>query len=355
MISGKAQKQSIVISRSGSVNVLKVINEKIVPPQKHEVVINVSYIGINFADIAMRKGLYAPAPRPPFVPGFEVAGTIAAVGSDIKNFAIGNRVLAATKFGGYTTQLTTNGANVRRINDHIPLAVAAAFPAAYTTAWLALTEVARARSGEIVLIHAVAGGFGLAALQIAKHLGLTVIGTASTEEKLNFAKNHKLDHGINYSETDFVAQVSNLSHGRGIDICLDSVGTTLRKSYQTLGTGGRLVIIGAADIVPRSILYTLDSLKKFISLPRFKVFDLLESNRSVMGLPLLNWWNSKGNLGETFDTLIDLLHTGVLTPVIDKEFSFYEVASAHKYMEARKTKGKIILKVNLSNLSSFAE
>ncbi len=212
-----------------------------------DVAIDVAFSGINFGDCIARRGFYSSAPPPPGCVGFEVSGTVQRVGTRVRGLKRGDRVLAVTRFGGYASVLVVDAAYVTKLPRGMSLEHAAALPAVYLTAWHSLYEIARARKGESVLIHAVAGGVGLAALQLAKDLGLVTYGTASSDVKLDLAREHGLDHGINYATRAWKAEVLAETRGRGVDIVLDSLGGEgFKKGYQSLARGGRIITIGAA-------------------------------------------------------------------------------------------------------------
>lgn len=339
-------KRSIEIPRSGGVEVLGLREDPIPEPGDGEIRIDVAYAGVNFADVVMRRGLYASAPKPPFVPGFEVAGTVGAVGRDVADFSVGDRVLAVTKFQGYTSHLVLRALQVRKVPAGVGLAEAAAIPAVYGTAWVAIHDIARVRPGETLLVHAAAGGVGTAAIQIAKHLGLFVIGTASTDDKLAFAKGQGLDVGINYAREDFLPAVLAATGGRGVDLCVDSVGgSILDRSYRAVATGGKLVVVGAADLWPESFLGWAKTAYRYATMRRWSAFELIEDNKSVAGLQLLRLWDALGDRGGAMDRLVELLGEGVLRPVIDREYPLERAGDAHRYLEERRTKGKVVLKV----------
>lgn len=338
--------RSIEIARSGGPGVMKVRRGPVPVPGPGQVLIDVAYAGVNFADVVMRQGFYEAAPKPPFVPGFEVAGTVTAIGEGVDEIRLQDRVLGVTKFGGYTSHLCLGAAQVRAVPEGIGLAQAAALPAVYGTAWIALQDIARVRPGETLLCHAIAGGVGTAALQIGKHLGLRVIGTASTDDKLAFAKGQGLDVGINYAREDFLPRVMSETGGLGVDVCLDSVGgRVLDRSFRSLAPGGRLVLVGAADLWPSSPLGWLRAGYEAVTMRRFTVSELVRENRSVGGLQLLRLWDRLGDRGGALDELVRLLGTGVVRPVIDREFPLEAAGDAHEYLEARRTKGKVVLRV----------
>ncbi len=339
-------RQSISIIRSGFFRKLVLIKDAIPKPQKNEVLINVSFVGINFADVVMWRGFYGPAPKPPFVPGFEVSGIVGAIGENVKNIKVGERVFAFTRFGGYTSHLIVPENQVRVLSKIVELPEAAGFPATYGTAWIALKNVARVKNGETILIHAVAGGLGIALVQISKYLGLNVIGAASTDEKIEFAKKQGLDFGINYIKNDFLNIVLQQTNNRGVDICIDSVGgALLEKSFNSLAVSGRLIVVGVADLWSNNIWGWIKAVWRILTMHRFNIFELIENNRSVMGLQLLNLWDADEKLLNIFEDAITLFNSGVLRPQIDRIFPFDKVEDALHYIEDRKTKGKVLLRI----------
>ncbi|MGH7600311.1 MAG: quinone oxidoreductase family protein, partial [bacterium] len=216
----------------------------------NETLIRVKFIGVNYADIIARRGYYKWAEKPPICPGFEVSGEIIDRGEAV-TLPVGTKVLAVTRFGGYAEAVIAEQSRVWQIPENMSLEAAAAMPAVYLTAYHSLREVMRIRRGDDILIQAVAGGVGTAVLQIAKHFGLTVYGTASTEEKLQYARAFGLDYGINYAREDFEIAMRRLTQNRGVKFLLDSLGGhALRKGIRCLKPMGHAVTIGAAGIIP---------------------------------------------------------------------------------------------------------
>lgn len=314
-----------------------------------EVVIRVKYIGVNFADIIARRGYYKWAGKPPICPGFEVSGVIEAKGKEVE-FPLGTRVLAVTRFGGYAEVLVAKKKLVKRLPEGMTFEEAAALPTVYVTAYHCLKEIMRAKSGEDIFIQAVAGGIGIAALQISKYKGLTVYGTAGSDEKLEFAKSFGLDYGINYNQTDFEKVLLEKTQGEGVKFILDSLGGYgLRKGMRCLKPGGHAVTIGAAGVLPPSGL-NFGSLKEWrrigvdlIKGGYYHPFSLIEHNVTLSGLQILLLWDRMDYLAGLIDELIELYRIGAIRPHIDKIFPLEKASQAHTYMEQRKSKGKILL------------
>ncbi len=339
--------QRIVFRRHGEVDVLELESS---PPRAlapSEIRVRVAYAGVNYADVIARRGFYKWAPPLPTCMGFEVSGTVTEVGPRVRTHAPGDRVVAITRFEGYAEELVIEAQRAFNIPDRKSLAEAAALPAVTITAWHALRDVARVRSGESILIQAVAGGVGLAALQIAKYLELVTYGTASSEDKLAFARSHGLDHGIDYTRSDFEREIARLTHGRGVDCVLDSLGGDgLRKGYRCLSRGGRLVTIGAAQVAPAG-RGPAALLKAGVELVRggvFHPFQLIEDNRAIAGVQVLLLWDDLPRIERGMAEILDWWERGILAPHIDRVFPLAAACDAHAWLESRKSRGKVLLR-----------
>ena len=208
--------------------------------------INVQAAGINFADTLIVKGQYQEKPALPFVPGLEVSGIVAELGRGVQGFAIGDRVLGVTSYGGYAEEAVLDAGSVYKIPDSLGFEAAAAFPITYGTAHGGLDWRAKLQPGETLLVHGAAGGVGLAAVKIGKLMGATVIATASTPEKLEIARLQGADHLI-LSEGPELRDQIKAAAPRGIDVAFDPVGGALFDvSLRTVAFGGRLIVIGFA-------------------------------------------------------------------------------------------------------------
>jgi NADPH:quinone reductase-like Zn-dependent oxidoreductase len=314
-----------------------------------EVLIRVKFIGVNYADIIARRGYYKWAEKPPICPGFEVSGKIIDRG-DAVTLPIGTKVLAVTRFGGYAEAVIAAQSRVWELPEGMSLEAAAAMPAVYLTAYHSLMEVMRIRRGDDILIQAVAGGVGTAALQIAKYIGLAVYGTASTEEKLQYARTFGLDYGINYAREDFETAMQRLTQNRGVKFLLDSLGGhTLRKGIRCLKPTGHAVTIGAAGIIPPQGI-SWQSAKEwkrivgdFIRGGVYHPFYLIEHNISISGVQVLLLWDELVYFQRVMRELLDLYQAGVIKPHIDAVFPLDQVAAAHRFVEQRLSKGKVLL------------
>lgn len=348
----------VLFRRYGEPSVLEIDSIPVPSAREGEILVDVAFAGVNYADVLARRGLYKWADAPPTCVGFELSGRVRAVGPGAVGFSVGDRVMAVTRFGGYADVVAVDARRAWTIPDAMPLEHAAAIPAVYLTAWQAVMEVARARAGESILIQAVAGGVGLAALQLAKQRGLVTYGTASTEAKLDIARQHGLDHGMRYAPPggeDFEARVRRLTGGRGVDVVLDSVGgSVLRAGYRSLARGGRLVTIGAAGVAPASWNPT-ELLRAGVDLLRgglFHPFQLIEDNRSIGGVQVLLLWDDVPRLDRGIAEILGLYTAGEVAPAIDSIVPLESARLAHERLESRASAGKLLLRCASAPTSS---
>ncbi|OFV85423.1 MAG: hypothetical protein A3B65_05970 [Acidobacteria bacterium RIFCSPHIGHO2_02_FULL_67_57] len=336
--------KAIQVTKHGVPEALRLTELPDPQPGPGQVVVRVAAAGINFADLLMRLGFYPGTPKPPFTPGFEVAGTVEAVGAGVIAPRGGERVVAMMlKGGGYAEKAALPAAHAIPIPPAMSVEEAAALPVNYLTAYQAFTYMAHLRAGERVLIHAAAGGVGLAAIQLARLAGAETFGTASAS-KHAFLRQQGLDHAIDYRTQDFEEEVRRLTTGEGVDVVLDAVGgSSYRKSYRLLRPGGRLVCFGMSAAVTgpgRS----LRALAAWWNTPSFNPLDLMRKNRAVMGVHL-------GALGPRGDALIRtwmeelyrLYAAGKIKPHIGKTFPLAEAAQAHHFIHERQNVGKVLL------------
>jgi NADPH:quinone reductase-like Zn-dependent oxidoreductase len=338
--------RQIVFRRFGESDVLELQHVESRVPAAAEVRVRVAYAGVNYADVLARRGFYKWAPPFPTCVGFELAGVVDAIGSGVSEHRVGDRVVAVTRFGGYADEVIVEARRAWRVPEGMTLDHAAAIPAVYMTAWQSLCEVARIRRGDRVLIQAVAGGVGLAALQICKHLGAVTFGTASTDDKLAFARDHGLEHSINYATHDFEREVHRLTSDRGVDFVLDSLGGEgLRKGYRCLARGGMVVTIGAAGVAPAH-RDPISFLKAGVELVRggvYHPFQLIEQNRGIAGVQVLLLWDDVERLDRGINQIWDWWRAGAIKPHIDRVVPLENAAEAHKAIESRATRGKLLL------------
>jgi NADPH:quinone reductase-like Zn-dependent oxidoreductase len=336
--------RQVWISQKGGPEVLVVREAPDPVPQDDELRIRVRASGVNFADIMARMGMYPDAPPLPCVVGYEVAGVVDCVGRGVEGYAAGDRVLSFTRFGGYSDVVCVPSALVRPLPDGLSFEEGAAIPVNYLTAWIMLIRLGNLQPGEAVLVHAVAGGVGQAALQIALWRGAQVIGTASASKHARL-REAGVAHCIDYTRQDFEAEVKRLTKGRGVDIVIDAVGgKSFRKSYRSLAPMGRLFCFGASSAARGTRLNPLALLRTLVGMPFFHPLPLMDSNRGVFGTNMGHLWEEMGRLQCDMDQILACVREGHFRPVVDRMFSFDEAPSAHRYMQERRNFGKVLLR-----------
>jgi NADPH:quinone reductase-like Zn-dependent oxidoreductase len=310
-------------------------------PGSGQILVDVRAAGINFADLLARVGLYPDAPKNPCVMGYEVAGTVAGLGPGVEGYAVGDRVVAATHFGGFAERAVADVVNVFRPPESWSLEQCAAVPVNYGTAFAALVKFANVRKGETALVHMAAGGVGIAALQILRTLGAEAIGTASAS-KHDAIRAQGAAHTIDYRNQDVAEEVKRITEGRGVDVVLDALGE-FRQSYRMLRAGGRLVIYGASNIASGDRRNLVKAVSKVARMPRFNPLRMMRQSKSVIGLNLLTLWDERGSLEEVTTPLVELMDQGAIEPVVAEAFPFDRAADAHRFIQDRKNIGKVVL------------
>ncbi len=331
------------VTRHGGPEVFAVREQPDAPPAAGEVAIRVRAIGVNFAEVLARIGLYPDAPPPPCVLGYEAAGEVAGAGPGVTAFAPGERVLAIANFGAYGDRLVVPADHVMALPADISYERAAALPVNYLTAWLLLVRMGNLRAGETVLVHAAAGGVGLAALQICRSLGATVIGSASPakHDRLRAAG---VAHCLDSGRAEFAAEVKRLTGGRGADMVLDAIGgRSYRESYRCLGSLGRLMVFGMSSFAPSSRRRLLSVVRGVLTTPRFHPLSLINRNRGVFGLNLGHLWQHAELLLGVLREIVAGVAAGRYDPVIDRTFPLDQAGAAHTHLQERRNFGKVLL------------
>ena len=315
-----------------------------------EVLIRVKAIGVNFADLMQRMGIYPGTPKPPFVPGLEIAGVVEKIApggqaGDGKRATRGRRRRALPQFNAYAGWVAVPASAVHRLPPGMPFEDGAAIPANYLTAHHAMFTMGNLLPGDRILIHGAAGGVGIAAVQLARAKGLVTFGTAGPA-KQEYLRKIGVDHPIDYEKTDFVQAVRKFSPD-GIEMVMDAVGgKSFARSYKCLGPTGRLVVYGfSAAAGPDGKRSWWRSLKAFAQMPRFSPLKLMGQSVSVMGVNLGQVQRRGALLRTELDDLFRMYAAGKIKPVIGKTFPLDQAAAAHQYIHDRKNIGKVILSV----------
>jgi NADPH:quinone reductase-like Zn-dependent oxidoreductase len=335
--------RQIVTTKNGGVEVLQVQEAPDPKPGKGEVVIQVKAAGLNFADILARQGLYPDGPKKPCVMGYEVAGVIETVGEDVDRDLVGKAAVAMTRFKGQSEKAVVAVNQLFEKPESLSFEQAAAVPVNYLTAYALLVVMGGLRKGEAVLIHNAGGGVGLAALDIAKHIGATTYGTASPG-KHAFLRERGLDHAIDYRNHDWLSLLKELTNNRGVELVIDPIGGShWKKSYAALRTTGRLGMFGVSTASANGLKGKLKLIKAAAQMPRFHPLGLLNKNRGVFGLNLGHLWHEPEKVAEWVQAIVAGVTEGWIRPHVDRTFPFAQAGDAHSYMESRKNIGKVVL------------
>lgn len=298
-------------------------------PSPGEVLVEVHAAALNFSDQLMIDGIYQVRPPRPFVPGQEVAGRIAAV-PDGSPWQVGQRVAAKVYWGGFAEYAILRDDMILPLPDDIGLAQGAALPVAYTTAIVALHQTVQVKPGQTVLVHAAAGGVGLAAVEVARAAGAHVIATAGKTQKLALAAAHGATVMINYRDSDWKDQVKAATDGKGADIIIDPVGGTIAtQSLRCIARGGALLIVGFAS-------------GEIAQLPS----NLLLVKRASAHGVIWDHNHDAAMLRDVSARLLDLLSRGKINPVVNAHFGLADLPRALSDLNSRKTTGKLMLSVH---------
>ena len=291
--------------------------------------IEVRAAGCNFSDLLIVQGKYQVKPAFPFTPGAELAGVVRAVAEDVDGFAAGDRVLASAGTGGFAELACVPASAACRLPDAMSFDVGASLPIIYSTSYAALVDRANVQPGEDLLIHAAAGGVGIAAVQIGVGLGARVIATAGGPEKLALARAHGASEGVDYRKEDFVARVLDITDGKGADVIYDSVGgDTFDRSLKCIAWNGRLLVIGFASG----------------RIPEVKANRILLKNIAVTGLHWSAYAEKQpGRVIEILEELFALYAAGKIEPVIYGRYELDDLPVALGELGGRKTHGKLVV------------
>lgn len=329
--------RAVVITKAGPPEVLKVQERPDPRPGPGQVLIDVRAAGLNFAEVMARLGLYPDAPKLPAVVGYEVSGTIAELGQGATSHAIGDRVIAGTRFGGHAERVVVDESEALPLPDRLSFEQGAAIPVNYSTAWTGLVSYGALEAGQRVLIQAAAGGVGIAATQIAKRRGAEVWGTSSPG-KHEAIRGFGVDHPLDYTRSGWQRGVPKL------DLVMDAIGgRSFRTSYDLLRPGGRLVCFGASAVVSGERRNLVTAARAALSMPRFNLIKQMSASKAVIGLNMLSLWDERGSLEPFVAPIQALFEESGVEPVVAESFSFDRAADAHRFITERRNVGKVVL------------
>jgi NADPH2:quinone reductase len=300
-------------------------------PGPGEILVGVRACGLNFADTLMIQGKYQERPDFPFSPGLEVSGEVLETGPGIDDFASGDAVIALCGHGGLAERVVVPAGNAIRLPEGMDFVTAAGFAVVYGTAHVGLERRARLEPGEVLLVHGAAGGVGLAAVEIGRRMGATVIATGSSEKKLALAGEHGAHHVINYHEERFPDRVKALTDGRGADVIFDPVGgEVFDQSVRCINWEGRILVIGFASG----------------TIPELPVNLTLVKNMSVVGV----YWGAYRKrdpevLQQSWRQLLEWLAEGALSPHVSATYRLADAPAALTSLMERRAIGKVVVKI----------
>src|ERR1700677_4901465 len=319
---------AMVVRKDGAPAVFEAREVPDPQPKAGEALIRVKAIGVNFADLLQRMGIYPGTPKPPFVPGLEIAGVIEKIAdsggkpAEGEPLRVGEAVAALTQFNAYAAWVAVPGRQVYRLPAGMSFDDAAAIPVNYLTAYHSMFTMGNLQPGDRILVHGAAGGVGIAAVQLARARGLVIFGTAGPT-KQEYLRKIGVDHAIDYEQNDFVEGVRQFAP--------DGIWRVIYDLSAATGPDGK-----------RSLTR---GLKTLAQIPRFHPMKLMSGNISVIGVNLGRLQSRGALLRGELDEIFRMYATGKIKPVIGKSFPLAEAAAAHRYIQERKNIGKVILTV----------
>ena len=322
----------IEIPEPGGPESLKPTQRPLPTPSSTEVLIQVEAAGVNRPDCIQRQGNYAPPPGTTDIPGLEVAGEIVAIGEDVVNWSVGDKIAALVAGGGYAEYVAAPHQQCLPIPDGLSMIEAAALPETFFTVWTNIFERGALKQGESLLIHGGSSGIGTTAIQIAHQMGARVIATAGSSEKCQACLDLGADRVVNYRDEDFVAAAREFGGGKGVDVILDMVGGDyIAKNIKSLAPDGRLVQIAFLQGSKAEVNFMHVMLKRL---------TLTGSTLRPQSI------ERKGEIAEALiQTVWPMISSGKIKPVIFKTFPLNQAADAHTLMESSQHIGKIMLKI----------
>jgi putative PIG3 family NAD(P)H quinone oxidoreductase len=324
--------RAVVVPQPGDAEVLTLAERPEPAPTAHEVRIRVTAAGLNGADISQRRGFYPSPDGAPEWPGLEVSGIVVAVGADVQEWRVGDRVCALLSGGGYAEYATVDGGLVLPVPDGVDLVEAAGLPEVAATVWSNVFGLGRLSAGEALLVHGGSSGIGTMAIQLGRAFGAQVIATAGSDDKAAFCREVGADAAVNYTTQDFVEAARAFTDGRGVDVVLDIVGGAyIARDLDALATGGRILCIATRDRTPASVDMGLLMRKRA---------SLIGTTLRARPLP-----ERVAIIAAVREHVWPLLAEGRIHPVIDSVFPLEDAPAAHRRMESSSHRGKILLRV----------
>ena len=338
------------IPKAGSLARLTRVTEELEDPPPGHVRVSVGAVGLNFADVAACLGLYSATPKGMFVPGLEFAGSVEAVGHGVTTCRAGDRVIGLTRFGGYATRINADARYLHPLPSGWSVAEGAALPVQAITAWYAVHDLGACRPGHTVLVQSAAGGVGLNALAILRGIGARVVAAVGREGKATFLVEHaglERPQIVVRDRRTFAAQLDTVLRANGMDgfdLVLDAVaGPFFEPAYRRLRPAGRMVIYGAADLMPAGARTNwLKLAARYLARPRVDPINMVSANRSVMGFNLIWLWDQADRLPEAYAGLARAI---TRPPHVGRRFPFADAPVAMRYLQSGASVGKVVIEI----------
>jgi NADPH:quinone reductase len=319
--------KAIIVREFGAPEQMKLEEIPTPEPNENQILVRIKAAGVNPVDTYIRAGTYAQKPNLPYTPGKDGAGIVEKVGANVTKFKAGDRVLTADSGSGtYAEFALFTEKTLIKLPENVSFEQGAGVFVPYATAFRALFQKARGKAGETVLVHGASGGVGIAAIQWAKNAGLSVIGTASSDEGKNLVKEQGAHYVVDHSEDNYLDEILEITNGKGVEIILEMLANVnLQKDFEVLAQFGRVSIIGnrgSLEFNPRAIM---------------------GKDASVFGLSLFNAPDAE--MQEIHAAIYDGLSAGFLKPIVGKTFPLEKAVEAHRTVIEEKAFGKIVLTI----------
>ncbi|HEX9161381.1 MAG TPA: NADPH:quinone oxidoreductase family protein [Thermoanaerobaculia bacterium] len=336
--------RAVLLTRYGGAEVLRIVDVPLPEPRRGEVRVRIEFIGVNFAEVLSRRGVYGWAPRLPYIPGMEASGVVDAVGEGVTTLSRGDAVIVGTQYGTYAEFICQPADRVLPAPRDFSPAESAAFGVNYLTAWIGLMEMARLRPSDTLLVTSAAGGVGTAAVQIGARFGARVIG-ASGRGKQDVVRELGAAAALDYDDPRWEQQLERATGGRGVDVALEMAGGRIyRAAVRSLAPMGRIVIAGASSGFARS-RNPLARLAALRNVPWPWVPDMVRRSYGVLNFHV-GWLLDSGVIRPQWDALVRFVEQHHIRPVVGHEFAFDDIAEAHRTLEERRNIGKVVVRVS---------
>lgn len=329
--------------KAGNINNLKIVTEELPEPGPAEVTVEVKAIGLNFADVSVILGLYSATPKGQFTPGLEISGVVSKIGSEVKNVKPGDRIMAVTRFGGYSTHLNIGAQYAMPLPDDWTFEEGSAYLVQVLTAYYALLPLGNLQAGQTVLIHSAAGGVGILANRLAKRMGATTIGTVGSTAKLDLLRQEGVDFPIVRDE-HFFKNLDIILKDRELNLILETNnGKMLMEDFKRLSPMGRSIVYSAADFIThgnRPNLFKV--IWKFLRRPLIDPLKLTDGNRGMLGFNLIYLYQKSHLLNQYVE---EIKQYNIGKPRVGHLFDFENLPEAVRLLQSGVTTGKVVVKI----------